>query len=179
MEAENKCNICDRSFEKASALAKHHSAKYAHNGLKRDKTTNKIYFSCDICGKEFDNQRAFHQHRMYTQCANVTVADATQEEDFSMDFIPSKLSHEKVRVIELSTSITLDYLQETIRHTFQRLREEMIPLYTSSNLGHADAYNRARQTIDPFETELISILMNKTTRITDELKRDMESSRNI
>ena len=176
MEAENKCNICDRSFEKASALAKHRSAKYAHNGLKRDKTTNKIYFSCEICGKEFDSQRAFHQHRMHTQCANVTVADGTQEEDVSMDNIPSKLSHEKVRVIELSTSIILDHLQETTRETFRRLREEMIPLYTSSNLERVDAYNRVRQTIDPFETELISLLMNKTTRITEELKRDMGTS---
>ena len=79
-------------------------------------------------------------------------------------------------MIELSTSIALDYLQETIRQIFHRLLEEMIPLYVPTDLGREEAYNRAHHTMDPFEAELISILMNKTTRTTEELKRDMENS---
>ena len=47
------------------------------------------------------------------QCAN-TVVDVKQEVDVNMDFISSKLSHEKDRVIELSN----------MRQTFRGLCEK-------------------------------------------------------
>ena len=67
--------------------------------------------------------------------------------------IRNELSHGKERVIELSTSMALGRVQDAVKKAFRSVRDEMIPLYMTTDIERRDALERARKTTEPFETK--------------------------
>ena len=89
--------------------------------------------------------------------------------------IRNEISHEKEHVIELSTSMALGRVQDAVKQAFRSVRDEMIPLYMTTDIEHRDAWERVRKTTEPFENELLTTLMHDTFKVADELKRDLEN----
>ena len=89
--------------------------------------------------------------------------------------IRNEISHEKERVIELSTSMALGRVQDAVKQAFRNVRDEMIPLYMTTDIEHRDAWERVRKTTEPFENEILMNLMHDTFKVADELKRDLEN----
>ena len=54
--------------------------------------------------------------------------------------IRNEKSHEKERVIELSLSMALGRVQDAVKQAFRNVHEEMIPLYTTMDIEHRDAW---------------------------------------
>ena len=100
--------------------------------------------------------------------------DEVQDVYASNGRIRNEISHKKERMIELSTSMTLGQVQDTVKQAFRNVREEMIPLDTTTDIEHGDAWERVRKTIEPFENEILMTLMHDTFKVADELKRDLE-----
>ena len=73
--------------------------------------------------------------------------------------IRNEIPHEKERVIELSTMMALGRVQDAVKQAFRNVREEMI----------------VRKATEPFENEIMMILMHDTFKVADELKRDLEN----
>ena len=89
--------------------------------------------------------------------------------------IKNEISHEKERVIELSTSMALGRVQDGAKQAFRSVRDEMITLYMTTNIEHRDAWECVRKTTEPFENEILMTLMLDTFKVVDELKRDLEN----
>ena len=188
MDSESKitftCNVCDQSFDTSRALSNHTSAKYSHDGIQRNEL-NEIVFVCNICNKTFRSQKSLYNHRRSSKHAIDGVAiteegmeteiEQPEEHYTSSGRIRNEISHEKERVIELSTSIALGRVQDAVKQAFRSVRDEMIPLYMTTDIEHRDAWERVRKTTEPFENELIMTLMHNTFKIADELKRDLEN----
>ena len=129
--------------------------------------------------------KSFYYHRRIAKHPIGVVVNAggamesTPEEaqDFylSNGRIQNEISHEKERVIELSTSMALGRVQDAVKQAFRRVRDEMIPLYMTTNIEHRDAWERVRKTTEPFENEILMTLMHDTFKVADELKRNLEN----
>ena len=188
MDSENKdvfkCNVCEQTFNTSRGLSAHMNAKYSHDGLKRNEL-NEMVFICNICNKTFSLQRSLYLHRRLAKHAIDDVVDAGEamdsapgevQDDYSSNGrIRNEISHEKERVIELSTSMALGRVQDAVKQAFRNVRDEMIPLYMTTDIEHRDAWERVRKTIEPFENELLMTLMHDTFKVADELKRDLEN----
>ena len=188
MDSENqniyKCTVCEQSFDTARALAIHTSAKYTHDGLQRNEI-NEIVFICNHCNKTFRSQKSLYNHRrvakhpldgvVVTGEAMEPTPEEVQDVYASNGRIRNEISHEKERVIELSTSMALGRVQDAVKQAFRNVCEEMIPLYTTTDIEHRDAWERVRKTTEPFENEILMTLMHDTFKVADELKRDLEN----
>ena len=186
MDSDNKnifkCNVCEQSFDTSRALAIHTSAKYKHDGLQRNEL-NEIVFICNHCNKTFRSQKSLYNHRriqkhpldgvVITGEAMEATTEEVQDVYSSNGHIRNEISHEKERVIELSISIALGRVQDAVKQAFRSVRDEMIPLYMTTDIDHRDAWERARKTTEPFENELLTTLINDTFKVADELKRDL------
>ena len=121
MDSENKtifkCNVvCDQSFSTSRALSVHTSAKYKHDGLQRNEL-NEMVFVCNHCNKTFHSQKSLYNHRriakhpingaVNTAEAMESTLEEAQDVYARKGSIRNEISHEKERVIELSTSMAL------------------------------------------------------------------------
>ena len=188
MDSENKtifkCNVCDQSFSTSRALSIHTSAKYKYDGLQRIEL-NEMVFVCNHCNKTFHSQKSFYNHRQVakhpiddvvnTAEAMESTLEEAQDVYASKGSIRNEISHEKERVIELSTSMALGRVQDAVKQAFRSVREEMIPLYMTTDIEHRDAWERVRKTTEPFENQILMTLMHDTFKVADELKRDLEN----
>ena len=186
MDSESKifkCNVCEQVFNTALALSRHAHAKYTHDGLQRNEL-NEVVFVCNHCNKTFHSQKSLYNHRRIAKhpingaVNTVEAMESTLEEAqdvyASKGSIRNEISHEKERVIELSTSMALGRVQDAVKQAFRSVREEMIPLYMTTDIDHRDAWERVRKTTEPFENEVLMTLMHDTFKVADELKRDLE-----
>ena len=188
MDSENKtifkCNVCDQSFSTSRALSVHTSAKYKHDGLQRNEL-NEMVFVCNHCNKTFHSQKSLYYHRRNVKHAiggavnsaeaMETTLEEAQDVYASKGSIRNEISHEKERVIELSTSMALGRVQDAVKQAFRSVRDEMIPLYMATDIEHRDAWERVRKTTEPFENQILMTLMHNTFKVADELKRDLEN----
>ena len=79
----------------------------------------------------------------------VTEIVQPEEHYTSSGRIQNKISHEKERLIELSTSMALGRVQGVVKQAFRRLRNEIIPLYMTVDIEHRDAWTVwKRNTVD-------------------------------
>ena len=188
MDSENKnifkCNVCEQSFSTSRALSVHTSAKYKHDGLQRNEL-NEMVFVCNHCNKTFHSQKSLYNHRriakhpingaVNTAEAMESTLEEAQDVYASKGSIRNEISHEKERVIELSTSIALGRVQDAVKQAFRSVCDEMIPLYMTTDIEHRDAWERVRKTTEPFENQILMTLMHDTFKVADELKRDLEN----
>ena len=179
-----KCNVCEQVFNTALALSRHAHAKYTHDGLQRNEL-NEVVFVCNHCNKTFNSQKSLYYHRRNVKHAIDGVADVgeamesaseeAQDVYSSNERIRNEISHEKEHVIELSTSMALGRVQDAVKQAFRSVRDEMIPLYMTTDIEHRDAWERVRKTTEPFENQILMTLMHDTFKVADELKRDLEN----
>ena len=87
--------------------------------------------------------------------------------------IQNEISHEKERVIELSISMALGRVQDAVKQAVRCIRNEMIPLFMTTNIEPRDAWERVRKTTEPLENELLTILMHNAFNVADELKHHL------
>ena len=140
---------------------------------------------CNHCNKTFRSQKSLYNHRrnakhpldgvVITEEAMETESEEAQDVYSSNGRIRNEISHEKERVIELSTSMALGRVQDAVNQAFRNVPDEMIPLYMTNNIEHRDAWERVRKTTEPFENEIQMSLMHDTFKFADELKRDLEN----
>ena len=71
--------------------------------------------------------------------------------------------------------MTLGRVQDIVKQAFRGVRDEMIPLYMTNDIEHRDAWERVRETSEPFENKILMTLMHDTFKVADELKRDSKS----
>ena len=71
--------------------------------------------------------------------------------------------------------MALGRVQYAAEQAFSNVREEMIPLYTTMDIEHRDAWESVRKTTEPFENEILMTLMHETFKVADELKRDLQN----
>ena len=159
MDSENKnifkCNVCEQSFDTTRSLAIHTSAKYTHDGLQRNEL-NEIMFISNYCNRTFRSQKSFYNHRrtakhplddvVVTGEAMEPTTEEVQDVYTSNGRIQNEISHEKDRVIKLSTSMALGRVQDAVKQAFRNVHEELIPLYTTTDIEHRDAWERVRKT---------------------------------
>ena len=151
MDSESKifkCNVCEKVFNTALALSRHAHAKFTHDGLQRNEL-NEVVFVCNHCNKTFHSQKSLYNHRriakhpidgaVKTAEAMESTLEETPDVYASMGSIRNEISHEKERVIELSTSIALGRVQDAVKQAFRSVRDEMIPLYMTTDIDHRDA----------------------------------------
>ena len=187
MDSESKifkCNVCEKVFNTALALSRHAHAKFTHDGLQRNEL-NEVVFVCNHCNKTFHSQKSLYYHRRNVKHAIGGAVNSTEAMETALEeaqdvyaingSIRNEISHEKERVIELSTSIALGRVQDAVKQAFRSVRDEMIPLYMTTDIEHRDAWERVRKTTEPFENELLMTLMHDTFKVADELKRDLEN----
>ena len=189
MDSQSKifnCNVCEQSFDTSRELSIHNSGKYTHDGLQRNER-NEIVFICNICNKTFRSQRSLYNHRRISKHAlmDSTLEPAVNmiesmkepaENIYSSDgCIRNEISHEKERVIELSTSLALGSVQDAVKRAFRSVREEMIPLYVAASVEQSDAMERIHSVTSTFENGLLMTLMHDTFNVADKLKNDLES----
>ena len=109
-----------------------------------------------LCNKPFSSRRSLYHHRRVAKHAIDGVADVggamesaseeAQDVYSSNERIRNEITHEKERVIELSTSMALGRVQDAVKQAFRSVREEMIPLYMTTDIDHRDAWERVRKT---------------------------------
>ena len=180
------CDVCEKKFRTVGALTKHMNKKNAHDGMRRN-AKNKVVFACNVCDKAYSSQRNLRRHRYYSKHAlmnsttehtvnKIEPMEEPAENIYSSNGrIRNEISHEKERVIELSTSLALGNVQEVVKRAFRSIREEMIPLYVTANVERMDALDRILNAMAPFENGLLMTLMHDTFNVADELKSDLES----
>ena len=56
----------------------------------------------------------------------------------------NEISYEKECVVEISTSMALGNIQDSVKHAFRNLFDEMVPLYVASGVEQMDAWYRVR-----------------------------------
>ena len=192
MNAESKemypCDICEKTFSTAGRLSAHKKRTNAHDGMRRN-AKNEIVFACFVCAREYSSQRKLLNHRYISKHAlpestsepAVDKCEGTEEPTAVENIYASDgqlrnvVSHEKERVIELSTSMALGNVQDAVKRAHRTVRDEMIPLYTAAGVERMDAWERVCKVLAPFENELIMILMHDTFNVADKLKNDLES----
>ena len=184
MNVESKelftCKVCDKKFTTAGRLSSHEKRTNVHDGI-RQNAKNEIFFACGVCDKEYCNAKQLTKHRYnkkhtLSRSPKEPVVDkikpvvdkikwmemptVVDENIYLSDgHIRNEISHEKERVIELSTSLALDNVQEGLKRAFRSVREEMIPLYVAAGVERMDAWERIHKVLAPFENELIMMLM--------------------
>ena len=104
-----------------------------------------------------------------------SASEEAQDVYSSNERIRNEITHEKERVIELSTSMALGRVQDAVKQAFWSVRDEMIPLYMTIDIENRDAWERVRKTTQPFENQILMTLMHDTFKVADELKRDLEN----
>ena len=179
------CDVCGKTFLNQNALTKHNNTLRVHEGLRRNEK-NEIEFVCDVCDKVFTSRLGLCQHRAKHR-ANVdapaestkVVMEATpvnMENAYEGDGHESdgnEISYEKECVVEISTSMALGNIQDSVKRAFRNLIDEMVPLYIASEVEQMDAWYRVRATTESFENELLMTLMQDTFKIAGKLKRDL------
>ena len=140
-------------------------------------------FICNHCNKTFRSQKSLYNHRrnakhpldgvVITEEAMEAAPEEAQDVYSSNGHIRNGISHEKERVIELSISMALGRVQDAVKQAFRNVHKEMIPLYTTMDIEHRDAWERVRKTSEPFEIEILKTLMHDTYKIADEVKRNL------
>ena len=116
----------------------------------RRNAKNVIVFACGVCDKEYRTAKQLKKHRNYmkhtlSHSPQKHIVDKIKpvvdkikwmemptivdENIYLSDgHIRNEISHEKERVIELSTSLALGNVREGLKRAFRSVREEMIPL---------------------------------------------------
>ena len=182
------CDVCGKTCLNQSALTKHKNSLFAHEGLRRNEK-NEIEFVCNVCDKVFTSRMGLYHHQYAKHRANVeppaeSTADAmkttttTKVEDVyeSDGHLRNEISHKKERVVEISTSMALGNIQDSVKRAFRNLVDEMVPLYVSSGFEQMDAWYRVGAMTESFENVLLMTLMQDTFKIADKLKRDLEKA---
>ena len=147
-------------------------------GLRRNEK-NEIELVCNVCDKVFVYQTSLYTHKRNKHYANVDApAETIPVEDVyeSNGHIRNEISHEKERVVEISSSMALGNVQDAVKRAFRNLVDEMIPLYVASGVEQMDAWYRVRAIVDSFENGLLMMLVQDTFQIADKLKRDLEKA---
>ena len=189
MDVENvfSCDACHQTFASKSAFMKHKNSSSVHNGLRRNEK-NEIEFVCNDCDKVHSSYSNLYAHKYHKNRAIVNAAiessnevmettSVKEEEGIheSDGRIRNEISHEKERVIMISTSLALGNVQDVVKRAFRNVTDEMVPLYVASGMEDMDAWNRVRMITQSFENGLLINLMQDTFKIVDELKRDLET----
>ena len=182
------CDECGKTCANQGGLTNHKNSLGAHEGLRRNEK-NEIEFVCNVCDKVFVYQTSLYTHKRNKHYANVDApAESTGEKTESTattkveDFYESdgrlcnEISHEKERVVEISSSMALGNVQDAVKRAFRNLVDEMIPLYVASGVEQMDAWYRVRAIVDSFENGLLMTLVQDTFQIADKLKRDLEEA---
>ena len=115
-------------------------------GLRRNEK-NEIELVCNVCDKVFVYQTSLYTHKRNKHYANVDApAETIPVEDVyeSNGHIRNEISHEKERVVEISSSMALGNVQDAVKRAFRNLVDEMVPLYVSSGVQQMDAWYRVR-----------------------------------
>ena len=172
MDMENafSCDACDQTFVRKNGFMKHKNSPSVHDGLRRN-AKNDIEFACNHCDKVYASRSKLYQHQYSKHRAIVNAT--TKSTDEVMEAIPvkvedvyesdghvrSEISHEKERVIMISTSLALGNVQDAVKRAFRNMTDEMVPLYVASGMEHMDAWNRVRVITQSFENGLLINLM--------------------
>ena len=180
------CDVCGKTCSSQNALTKHKNTLRVHEGLRRNEK-NEIEFVCNVCDKVFKSRLGFYKHHCTKHRANVVaLAESTDvvigttpvkvEDEYESDGNESdgnEISHEKECVVEISTSMALGNIQDSVKRAFRNLVDEMVPLYVASGVEQMDAWYRVRAKTESFENELLMTLMQDTFKIAGKLKRDL------
>ena len=180
------CDVCGKTCSSQNALTKHKNTLRVHEGLRRNEK-NEIEFVCNVCDKVFTSRLGFYKHHGTQHRANVdapvvsteVVMEATPvkvEDGYESDGHESdgnEISCEKECVVEISTSMALGNIQDSVKRAFRNLVDEMVPLYVASGVEQMDAWYRVRAMTESFENELLMTLMQDTFKIAGKLKRDL------
>ena len=181
------CDVCGKTCSSQNALTKHKNTLRVHEGLRRNEK-NEIEFVCNVCDKVFTSRLGFYKHHGTKHRANVDAPVVSTEvvmettpvkvEDVNEGdgLVRNELSREKERVVEISTSMALGNIQDSVKRAFRNLVDEMVPLYVASGVEQMDAWYRVRAITESFENELLMSLMQDTFTIVDGLKRDLEKA---
>ena len=180
------CNVCDKTFGKQNGLTKHKNTPGVHNGLRRNEM-NEIEFTCNFCEKVYSsrtklNAHRYSKHRSTIDASSESIDEVMEttpvkvEDVYESDgHIHNEISHEKERVLEISTSLALGNVQDAVKCAFRNMVKEVVPLYVASGVEQMDAWNRVRAVTESFENELLMTLMQDTFKIVVELKRDLKT----
>ena len=190
MNAESQekltCDVCEKTFRTVGALTKHTNRTNAHDGMRRN-VKNELVFACNVCNKAYSSQGNLYKHRYYAKHAlmdsttepaanKIASMEKPTENTYSSDGrIRNEISHEKERVIELSTSLALGNVQDAVKQAFRNVRKEMIPWYVAANAEQSDALDLILDALAPIENGLLMTLMHDTFNVADKLKSDLES----
>ena len=180
------CDVCGKTCLSQNALSKHKNTLRVHEGLRRNEK-NEIEFVCNVCDKVFKSRLGFYKHHCTKHRANVdALAESTEvvmettpvkeEDGYESDGQESdgnEISCEKECVVEISTSMALGNIQDSVKRAFRNLVDEMVPLYVASGVEQMDAWYRVRAKTESFENELLMTLMQDTFKIAGKLKRDL------
>ena len=190
------CDVCGKTCLNQNALSKHKNTLRVHEGLRRNEK-NEIEFVCNVCDKVFKSRLGFYKHHCTKHRANVdALAESTEvvigttpvkvEDEYESDGNESdgnesdgnesdgnEISHEKECVVEISTSMALGNIQDSVKRAFRNLVDEMVPLYVASGVEQMDAWYRVRAKTESFENELLMTLMQDTFKIAGKMKRDL------
>ena len=178
------CDVCGKTCSSQNALTKHKNTLRVHEGLRRNEK-NEIEFVCNVCDKVFTSRLGFYKHHGTQHRANVDAPVVSTEvvmettpvkvEDVNEGdgLVRNELSREKERVVEISTSMALGNIQDSVKRAFRNLVDEMVPLYVASGVEQMDAWYRVRAMTESFENELLMTLMQDTFKIVGKLKRDL------
>ena len=185
------CDVCGKTCLNQNALTKHKNTLRVHEGLRRNEK-NEIEFVCNVCDKVFKSRLGFYKHHCTKHRANVdALAESTEvimgttpvkvEDEYESDGNESdgnesggnEISYEKECVVEISTSMALGNIQDSVKRAFRNLVDEMVPLYVASGVEQMDAWYRVRAKTESFENELLMTLMQDTFKIAGKLKRDL------
>ena len=101
-----------------------------------------------------------------TSAEEMYESDGHESEDI-------EISYEKECVVEISTSIALGNIQDSVKHAFRNLVDKMVPLYVASGVEQMGAWYRVRAMTESFENVLLMTLMKDTFKIAVKLKRDL------
>ena len=165
------CDVCGKTCANQGGLTNHKNSLGAHEGLRRNEK-NEIEFVCNVCGKVFMYQTSLYMHKRKKHYANVDApAEASEEkletipvEDVyeSNGHIRNEISHEKERVVEISSSMALGNVQDAVKRAFRNLVDEMIPLYVASGVEQMDAWYRVCAVLVSFENGILMTLVQHT-----------------
>ena len=181
------CDVCGKTCLNQNALTKHKNTPHVHEGLRLNEK-NEIEFVCSFCEKVFTSRLGFYKHQHTKHRANVDAP--TESTEVAMETTPvkvedvyegdglvrNKISREKERVVEISTSMALGNIQDSVKRSFRNMADEMVPLYETFGAEKMDAWYRVRAITESFENELLMTLMQNTFTIVDDLKRDLEKA---
>ena len=88
--------------------------------------------------------------------------ETTSAEDIneSDGHLRKEISHKKERVVEISTSMAIENIQDAVRRGFRNLVDEMISLYVASGVEQMEAWHRLCAVTESFENGLLVTLMD-------------------